>query len=91
MTQSVTCQNQPIAQLVTQLPGHSLNPQSSDADCSSFSVFLLTLVQLNSRSEICLNPFASKNVYIQFQANFRLNKIILKFVKYLVVDAQVIK
>ena len=39
-----------------------------------------------------LNPCATKTVlYIRFQANFRLNKIPLKFVTHLVVDAQLIK
>ena len=36
------------------------------------------------------NPSAAKALYICFQANLRLNKIPLKFVTYLVVDAQLI-
>ena len=43
--------------------------------------------------ETALNPCAAKTVYICFQAtcNFTLNKIPLKSVTYLVVDAKLIK
>ena len=39
----------------------------------------------------CLNPCAAKTKYIWFQANFRINKIPLKFVTYITVDGQLIK
>ena len=47
--------------------------------------FLLLYLKLQ------FNPCAAKTVYIRFQANFRLNKIPVKYVTYLVVDAQLIK
>ena len=45
----------------------------------------------NASSKIIkINPCAAKTVYIRFQANFRQNKIPLRCVTYLVVDAQLI-
>ena len=40
---------------------------------------------------IVISPCGAKTGYIRFQANVRLNKIPLKCVAYLVLDAQLIK
>ena len=38
-----------------------------------------------------INPCAAGTVYLRFKANCRLNKLLPKFVTYLLVDAQLIK
>ena len=38
-------------------------------------------------SRIRIDPCAGKTIYIRFQANFRQNKMSLKFATYFVVDA----